>query len=126
MAKIFLVDDDVDLIRQNKMVLSEAGHDVATAHTAQEAQERIDQINPDLMVVDVMMEHRSAGLKLAREIGKKHPDMPLIILSGDENKTEWMQEPDTTWDPIVKFLSKPLTPNKLAEIVNEVLSNGDK
>lgn len=122
MAKIFLVDDDVDLVQQNKMVLMEKGHKVITAHTAKEALEKLKTETPDLMIVDVMMEHRTAGFTLAREIGKRFPNMPLIIMSGATDKANWMGEPNDTWGPVVNFLDKPVDPDKLAKTVAEVLA----
>ena len=122
MAKIFLVDDDVDLVEQNKLVLTEKGHTVITANTAKEALERLKKEKPDLMIVDVMMEHRTAGFALAREIGKNFPKLPLIIMSGATDKVNWMGEPNDTWGAIINFLDKPVDPDKLAKVVEEVLS----
>ncbi len=122
MAKIFLVDDDVDLVQQNKMVLVEKGYTVITANTAKEALEKLKTEKPDLMVVDVMMEHRTAGFALAREIGRNFPTVPLIIMSGATDKVNWMGEPNDTWGSIVNFLDKPVDPDKLAKTVAEVLA----
>jgi len=122
MAKIFLVDDDVDLVQQNKMVLVEKGYTVITANTAKEALEKLKTEKPDLMVVDVMMEHRTAGFALAREIGRNFPTVPLIIMSGATDKVNWMGESNDTWGSIVNFLDKPVDPDKLAKTVAEVLA----
>ncbi len=121
MAKIFLVDDDVDLVEQNKMVLEEKGHTVITANTAKEALEKLKTVKPDLMVVDVMMEHRTAGFALAREIGKNFGKIPLIIMSGATDKVNWMGESNDTWGTVVNFLDKPVDPDKLAKVVEEAL-----
>jgi len=121
MAKIFLVDDDVDLVEQNKLVLVEKGHTVITANTAKEALEKLKSEKPDLMIVDVMMEHRTAGFALAREIGKNFPKLPLIIMSGATDKVNWMGESNDTWGAVINFLDKPVDPDKLAKVVEEVL-----
>lgn len=121
MAKIFLVDDDVDLVEQNKMVLVEKGHTVVTANTAKEALTRLKTEKPDLMIIDVMMEHRTAGFTLAREIGKNFPKVPIIVMSGATDKANWMGEPGDTWGAVVNFLDKPVDPDKLAKVVEEVL-----
>lgn len=122
MAKIFLVDDDVDLIEQNKLVLTENGHTVITANTAKEAIERLKTEKPDLMVIDVMMEHRTAGFALAREIGKNFSKIPLIIMSGATDKSNWQGESSDTWGSVVNFLDKPVDPDRLAKVVAEVLA----
>ena len=122
MAKIFLVDDDVDLIEQNKLVLTENGHTVITANTAKEAIERLKTEKPDLMVIDVMMEHRTAGFALAREIGKNFSKIPLIVMSGATDKSNWQGESGDTWGSVVNFLDKPVDPDRLAKVVAEVLA----
>ena len=45
MAKILLVDDDVDLVNMNRVVLERRGHQVAAAYSAQEAREAIRNLN---------------------------------------------------------------------------------
>ena len=122
MAKVFLVDDDVDLIQQNKMVLEENGHEVNTAYTAKEALDKLKNYTPEVMVIDVMMEHRTAGFTLAREIGKRFSNMPLIVMSGATDKSNWMAEADETWGSVVNFLDKPVDPDELAKEVNKVLN----
>lgn len=122
--KVLLVDDDIDLIEQNKMVLSDEGYEVLTSHTAQEALKKLNEEKPDVIVLDVMMEHRTAGFVLAREIGKKHKNLPIIILSGDPEKANWMGESDETWDQIVKFLDKPVKPDELLKVIQKVTTNG--
>ena len=122
MAKIYLVDDDLDLLEQNKMVLNAKGHEILTASSADEARSLLKkQGTPDLMVVDVMMENHTAGLSLCRDLGKSNPNLPLIILSGDPNKPNWMGEDSTTWNSVTRFLDKPVTPEKLCAAVDEVL-----
>jgi DNA-binding NtrC family response regulator len=122
MAKIFLVDDDMDLLAQNKVVLENEKHQVVTAGTAKEAIEKLKNYKPDVMVVDVMMEYSTAGFALAREIGKNHPNIPIIILSGASDKENWLGEENDTWESIVRFLDKPVSPAKLVKTVMEVLS----
>lgn len=121
MAKVFLVDDDIDLIEQNKLVLTEKGYTVVTAHTAKEAIEKLKNVKPDVMVIDVMMEHPTAGFALAREIGANFSKIPVIILSGDTEKPNWMDQDGATWTSIARFLDKPTDPEKLAKVVKEVL-----
>lgn len=121
---VFMVDDDVDLIEQNKFYLTEAGYKVETANSASEAVEKLQTIaKPDVMVIDVMMEHRTAGFTLAREIGRKYTDIPLIVMSGDPDKPSWMLQDNKTWDPVVSFLDKPVTKEKLIKTIEGVLAN---
>jgi len=122
MAKtVFLVDDDIDLVEQNSMILKDRGYNVETAYTGQAALKKLDAIKPDILVLDVMMEHRTAGFVLARELGKKYPELPVIIVSGDPEKVNWLGESDSSWDQVVKFLDKPVKPDVLADEIQKVL-----
>ncbi|OGR11914.1 MAG: hypothetical protein A2097_00920 [Desulfobacula sp. GWF2_41_7] len=118
---VFLVDDDIDLVEQNTMVLEEQGFSVVSAYTAQAALKKLEDIKPDILVLDVMMEHRTAGFVLARELGRKYPELPVIILSGDPDKVNWIGESEDAWDQVVKFLDKPIKPDKLANEIQKVI-----
>jgi CheY-like chemotaxis protein len=119
MATILLVDDDVDLVEQNRIVLEAKGFEVVTAHTADEAREALLQARPDAAVLDVMMESPTAGLELARWAHEKYPELPMVMLSAVHEKTgsPFRFEPDESWLPIVKFLDKPVAPGLLADEV---------
>lgn len=118
---VLLVDDDVDLVEQNKMLLTEKGFKVETSHTAKDATKKLKEIKADLVILDVMMESRTAGFILAREIGDNHKNLPIIILSGDTEKPNWMGETNDTWKQIVNFIDKPVNPTELVKMVKKIL-----
>jgi DNA-binding NtrC family response regulator len=123
MAKVFLIDDDVDLIKMNVAVLQKRGHEVTSAFSATEARAKLADINPDIIVLDVMMESRGAGFELAREIHKQFPEMPTIMLTSVHEATgvPYRFEPDESWLPVVKFMDKPVEPAKLADEIEATL-----
>jgi len=124
MATILLVDDDVDLVQMNRRVLEHRGHSVVCANTAEEARELLKTTQPELAVVDVMMESQTAGFDLAREIHQRLPEVPMIVLSGIHEATgvPFRFEPDETWLPVLKFLDKPVAPADLAGEIENILS----
>ena len=124
MATILLVDDDVDLVQMNRRVLEHRGHSVVCANTAEEARELLKTTQPELAVVDVMMESQTAGFDLAREIHQRLPEVPMIVLSGIHEATgvPFRFEPDETWLPVLKFLDKPVAPADLAGEIEAILS----
>ncbi len=123
MAKVLLVDDDEDLVTMNRKVLEARGHQVLSAFSGKEAREVLKKEAPDVAVLDVMMESLSAGFELAREMNRTHPKMPILMLSGIEEKTGlgFKGLEDDQWLPVFRFIDKPLSPDKLAEKVEEVL-----
>jgi CheY-like chemotaxis protein len=128
MAKILLVDDDVDLVNMNRVVLERRGHQVTAAYSAQEAREAMAKVTPDLAVLDVMMESASAGFELAREVHQKFPHLPMIVLSGIHEATglPFRFDPDEEWLPVLKFLDKPVEPSELAREIESVLQGQPK
>ena len=123
MAKVFLIDDDVDLVEMNEMVLRKRGHEIISAYSATEARAKLPKSRPDIIVLDVMMESRGAGFELAREIHKTYPNMPTIMLTSIHEVTgvPYRFEPDESWLPVVKFMDKPVEPAKLADEIEATL-----
>jgi two-component system, OmpR family, response regulator SaeR len=124
MAYILLVDDDQDLVEMNKTILTQRGHDVAVAYSAAEAQKSAEAKTPDIAVLDVMMEEKTAGFDLARALHALSSTMPMIMLTGirKEMQLGYSFEPDETWLPISRFIEKPVNPRVLADEVEKLLS----
>ncbi|MBC7286757.1 MAG: response regulator, partial [Armatimonadetes bacterium] len=53
--KILVVDDQKHIVRLVQITLEKAGYDVVTAYDGVEALEKVEQENPDMIVLDVMM-----------------------------------------------------------------------
>jgi CheY-like chemotaxis protein len=123
MAHILLVDDDQDLIDMNKAALEKKGHKVSAAYSAEEALKAVKDNSPEIAVLDVMMEDKTAGFELARRLHEKLPNLPMIMLTGirKEMKLNYSFEPDETWLPVAKFIEKPVNPRVLADEVEKLL-----
>lgn len=123
MAKVLLIDDDVDLVDMNKLVLTSRGHEVSVAYSAKEARATLEKLVPDVAVIDVMMESDSAGIELARELHDRFPSLPMLILSSvhDAKQLPYRFVPDETWLPVQKFIDKPIAPAALADQIEALL-----
>jgi len=82
MAKILIVDDDHDLIEATTAVLEGNGHKVLSAFTGADGYNVAKNEKPDLILLDVMMEHDSVGFEIARAL---HEDantkgLPVILI----------------------------------------------
>ena len=124
MAKVLLVDDDIDLVAMNTKVLEAHGHRVLAAYSSDEARLILRDETPDVAVLDVMMESLSAGFNLAREINRLHPAIPIFMVSAIKEKTGlgFNGSEDDHWLPVFNFLDKPFSPDKLAEKIASVLT----
>lgn len=123
MAQILLVDDDQDIIEMNRAVFVQRGHSVQVAYSAAEAKTMAEATPPALAVLDVMMEDKTAGFELARQLHAMYPTMSMIMLTGisKEMGLNYTFKPDETWLPVSKFFEKPVNPRVLADEADKLL-----
>jgi DNA-binding NarL/FixJ family response regulator len=92
MIQVFVVDDH-PMIRQSLRALLAYEGDLAVcgeAATAETAIERIGQNLPDLVLIDVSLPGMD-GIELARVLRQQHPDLPLAMLSGHNERSHMMK-----------------------------------
>ncbi|MDN2453254.1 response regulator YycF [Lactobacillus sp. UCMA15818] len=82
MKKILVVDDEKPISDIVKFNLTKEGFDVYTAFDGQEAVEQVEEIIPDLILLDIMLP-KMDGLEVAREVRKKY-DMPIIMVTAKD------------------------------------------
>jgi len=62
--RVLIIDDDADFAASTTSLLESEGYVVSTARNAKEGLEKVLEESPDLLVLDVMMEHDSAGYQV--------------------------------------------------------------
>ena len=124
MATVLLIDDDADLIDINRVVLTARDFTVRAALSASEARKALQEHQPDLVVLDIMMETPTIGIDLAREIHQGNPKLPILMLSGIRKAMDlpFKFDADETWLPVAQFLEKPFSPATLADKVQTILN----
>jgi serine/threonine-protein kinase len=83
-VRVIVADDEVLLREGLARLLTEAGFEVSgMAGDASELTRLVELRRPDLVVVDIKMPptHTDEGLAAAQEIGERHPDIGVLILS---------------------------------------------
>ena len=63
--KILIVEDDPDMVTALRMPLEANGYEVYVASSGQEGLQKVKEINPDLIILDVMMETTTAGFQVS-------------------------------------------------------------
>lgn len=81
MKAILFVDDHEVLARLSCEILEMQGYRAVSAFSAADALEKFEHDKFDLIVTDFRMEDMN-GLELARKIHDKHPNVPVIIVTG--------------------------------------------
>lgn len=86
MKKILVVDDEKPISDIVKFNLTKEGYDVYTAYDGEEALEKVEEVEPDLIVLDLMLP-KIDGLEVCREIRKTH-DMPIIMVTAKDSEID--------------------------------------
>jgi DNA-binding response OmpR family regulator len=120
MAKIFVVDDDKDLLFMIRAMLEKSGFEVKTASDGYEALSVIKSFHPDLMIVDLTMPVMD-GWRLSMRV-RQEPSfkrMPIIVLSGLVADNEAKGQSYESYNVLI---AKPFDIFKLIDRVKELLS----
>ena len=78
---ILCIDDDKDVLDSMGVILESNGYEMASALTAEEGLKVFKQVNPDLIIVDLMMESVDAGKAFVKEIKLLDNKAPVYMLS---------------------------------------------
>ncbi len=125
MAKILIVDDDQDVVDVTTAYLRDGGHEVAAELDAKKALARIDAVRPDLLMLDVMFpDDSTAGFQLARDIRRRHPELPIIMVTSVNQFSAvrfGRKDIDPDWLPISEFAEKPIKRDVLLGLVAKLV-----
>jgi DNA-binding response OmpR family regulator len=122
MPKILIVDDDTDFVEAVKMVLESNGYKVITAYSREQGMKSVRESNPDLMILDVMMDSPDDGFTMAHDIRKQGFQKPILMLSSVGKVTGMTFDKHADLVPVDAFEEKPIRPEKLLSQVKELLS----
>lgn len=130
-GKILIVDDDPDFIKTTQMILSADGYQVSSASDGKEGLQKIKTEQPDLIMVDIMMESLFEGFSLLSSI-RTSPEyepfrlIPILMVSSVRSDTgsRFSFEDETMGDIPVPdaYLDKPLKAKDLLEKVQSLIS----
>jgi len=78
---ILLVDDDPDILESLRVVLEANDYFVVTAKSGQEGLKAYRERNPDILIVDLMMEEIDSGTNFVKELRAIGNTAPVYLLS---------------------------------------------
>ena len=120
-AHILVVDDDEGIRSLVKKYLNENNFLVSTADSAESASKKIDIIEFDLIILDIMMPGKS-GLEFIKE-NKKKLNTPIILLTAKGEPTERIEGLEIGADD---YLPKPFEPKELVLRIQNILNKTKK
>lgn len=121
MLKILVVDDDPHILELVHIQLVQAGYAVQKAQNGEEALRMIEEEEPDLAIVDVMMPGMD-GYTLTRKIRSNY-EIPVLLLTAkgelEDKEKGFLAGSDD-------YVVKPFEPKELQFRVNAILRRYDK
>lgn len=114
--KILIVDDDESLCAELVKLLEQNGYEVEVLDDLGEILERVKQVKPDLILLDINLPQLS-GENLLREI-RRELAMPVIMVTGQDTEADELLSMSYGADD---FVTKPYNPNILLLRIEAVL-----
>lgn len=114
--KIMVIDDSNTIRKSAEMFLTKAGHQVVCIEDGFEALTRINEEDPDLVFIDVLMP-KIDGLQACQVIKRnpKFKNTPVIFLSSKDSQFDKARG---FMMGATDYLTKPFTKDGIIEIVN--------
>ena len=84
--KILVVDDEKPIADILQFNLKKEGYDVYCAYDGNSAISMVEEVQPDLILLDIMLPQRD-GMEVCREVRKKH-EMPIIMLTAKDSEID--------------------------------------
>ena len=84
--KILVVDDEKPIADILQFNLKKEGFEVYCSYDGNDALEKVEEIKPDLILLDIMLPQRD-GIEVCREVRKKY-DMPIIMLTAKDSEID--------------------------------------
>lgn len=117
MARILIIDDDPDIRTVINILLKKQGHEVETAARREEALEKVEQFNPSVILLDVLLSGAD-GRKICMDLKQSETtkNIPVIMFSahpGAADKIHMYGADD--------FISKPVNADRLLEKIGRQL-----
>jgi DNA-binding response OmpR family regulator len=119
--KILLVDDDLDLLEQHKLLFESKGYLVLTADNSKDGFDLFKKEKPDAAVIDLIMEQHDSGFILCYKIKKEEhgKNIPVFMLTSATYDTGYKfssaTDEEKEWIKVDEIIHKPVMIDDLIE-----------
>jgi CheY-like chemotaxis protein len=116
---ILIVDDDPTLVRVLGQTLEKEGYQTVLAYDGAEALKKVQEANPDLIILDIQMPkiHGYAFLFELRKI-EGAQNIPIFVLTSNEDMGDIF-----TAEGVKEYLIKPCAPQTVLAKIRQYLQN---
>ena len=123
-ARIFVANDDKDLLDLMKALLEDEGYSIETLKSAGNAYKEIAEYLPDLLILDIMLDNEGSGWLVLEKVklNPKTIHIPVIICSGAVKEVR--DSADRLQRMGCFIIEKPFSIYELLAAVSQALSSG--
>jgi two-component system nitrogen regulation response regulator NtrX len=114
---ILVVDDEASILQSLEGILSDEGFEVICAKSGNQALEKIEEVIPDLVLLDIWMPGMD-GIETLASIKEAYPNLQVVMMSGHGSIETAVK---ATKEGAYDFIEKPLSLEKLLLSVNNAL-----
>jgi two-component system, OmpR family, response regulator VicR len=123
--KVVCVEDELEMIELVKLILSRHNFQVTGAVGGQEGLEKIAEIQPDLVLLDLMMPEVDGWEVYQRmKASETMRDIPVIVVTAKAQSIDRVLGLQIA--RVDDYITKPFGPQELLESVERVLENKDR
>lgn len=116
MEKIFIVEDDYWILKSLELYLSNSWYEIHIHSSWDQAVERINEINPDLIILDINLPIKN-WLEICKEI-REAQATPIIMLTAKNTENDKLKAFDSWADD---YVAKPFSPKELLARIQSIL-----
>jgi len=117
-GSVLIVDDDEFLTESFRMLLQDAGFDVETASTGNQALLKASQTDFDLAILDLKLPD-TTGSELGKRLKSRNKNLNVVLLTGHSEILDDMDPEDLGTDEV---LFKPISAEELLKITEKLRS----
>ena len=118
---ILVVDDEANIIDLARLYLEREGYRVEAAMDGQKALEKIDSLDPALVILDIMLPEVD-GFDVCRRV-RAESDVPIIMLTARDDDVDKIVGLELGADD---YMTKPFNPRELVARVKAILRRADQ
>lgn len=120
MALIAIIDDDPDIVEATSLVLRSRGYNIVSASNPGDGYNIVKETQPQLIILDVMMDEPDDGFFLAQKFRRNNITTPILMYTS-VSKTIGFQYGSGEMVPVDDFVEKPISPEQLVNKVENLL-----
>ncbi len=118
---ILIVEDDPVIVISLEFLMAQNGYDVFVSHSGEDALEKLKTLKPQVILMDVMLPHRT-GFEVCQKIraNSEHQDVKIILLSARGRETDINKGLSLGANA---YITKPFSTRNLLETIKKLIAS---